>query len=152
MKTTTQIARQLRESHFGASHTGSSLKQNIEGINWIQANTKVKDLNTIAVLVFHINYYIDAVLGVLEGKPLTARDKYSYNMPEIKNEQEWEQLKEKAFNQVEELAKSIEKLPNEKLHEMFVKEAYGTYFRNLTGLIEHSYYHIGQLGIIRKLI
>jgi hypothetical protein len=34
----------------------------------------------------------------------------------------------------------------------FVDEQYGTYLRNIDGVIEHSYYHLGQISMLRKLI
>lgn len=40
----------------------------------------------------------------------------------------------------------------EKLNLPFVNEKYGTYLRNIDGLIEHSYYHLGQITLIKKLI
>jgi hypothetical protein len=32
-----------------------------------------------------------------------------------------------------------------KLDEVFVDEKYGTYQRNIDGMIEHAYYHLGRL-------
>ena len=49
-----------------------------------QANTKLYNLNTIATLVFHINYYVTAVTKVLQGASLNASDKFSFDLPEIK--------------------------------------------------------------------
>ncbi|MEM8891667.1 MAG: DUF1572 domain-containing protein, partial [Bacteroidota bacterium] len=40
----------------------------------------------------------------------------------------------------------------EKYKEGFVDEKYGTYRRNIDGMIEHCYYHLGQISIIRKMI
>jgi hypothetical protein len=36
--------------------------------------------------------------------------------------------------------------------EPFVDEKYGTLLRNIEGVIEHSYYHLGQIALIRKMI
>lgn len=43
-------------------------------------------------------------------------------------------------------------MPDQKLEEVFVEEKYGTYLRNIEGVIEHSYYHLGQISLIKKLI
>ena len=43
-------------------------------------------------------------------------------------------------------------MPDTKLEEPFVDEKYGTYLRNIEAVIEHSYYHLGQISLIRKLI
>lgn len=34
----------------------------------------------------------------------------------------------------------------------FVKQEYGTYLRNIEAQIEHSYYHLGQISLIKKMI
>jgi len=38
------------------------------------------------------------------------------------------------------------------LDQTFVKEDYGTYYKNITGVIEHGYYHLGQISLIKKLL
>lgn len=60
-----QIAKHFRDVHFGGNWTSVNLKDTLADINWQQATTKVHDLNTIAVLVFHVNYYVSPVLKVL---------------------------------------------------------------------------------------
>ena len=46
----------------------------------------------------------------------------------------------------------IEQLADEKLDSSFVDEKYGTYQRNIEGMIEHSYYHLGQIVLIKKVL
>ena len=65
MNLSQQIAKHFREVHFGGNWTSVNLKDSLAGINWQQAATKVHSFNTIATLVFHINYYISEVLKVL---------------------------------------------------------------------------------------
>src|SRR5437870_3549948 len=117
MNLTQQIARHLREVHFGGNWTASNLKDNLAGINWQQATTQVYSFNTIASLVFHMNYYVSAVLKVLEGGPLDASDKLSFDMPPIKSEQDWQRLLDKTWTDAENFAALIEVLPDEKLGE-----------------------------------
>ena len=44
------------------------------------------------------------------------------------------------------------KVPDEKLDEPFVKEQYGSCRRNIEGMIEYCYYHLGQISLIKKLL
>ena len=81
MKLTEQIAKQFRDLHFGGNWTSVNLKDTLANVDWQQAIMKVHSLNTIAVLVYHTNYYVDAVLKVLEGAPLNAHDKFSFVLP-----------------------------------------------------------------------
>jgi hypothetical protein len=39
-----------------------------------------------------------------------------------------------------------------KLTESFVEEKYGTYYRNIDAMIEHSYYHLGQIVLLKKIL
>ena len=152
MNTTQQIAKHFREIHFGGNWTASNLKDHLAGVTWQQATTKVYDFNTIATLVYHINYYVSAVLKVLEGGPLTASDKYSFDVPLIKSEEDWQQLVHKTFAEAESFALLVEQLPENKLWEDFSDQKYGNYYRNLHGIIEHSHYHLGQLVLIKKIV
>ncbi len=83
MTLTRQIAKQFREVYFGGNRTAVNLKDTLSGITWQQAITKVYDLNSIAAWVFHINYYVNPVSKVLQGEPLNAGDKFSFDVPEI---------------------------------------------------------------------
>lgn len=151
-KTPKQIAKHFRTLVFGGNSTGVCLKDVLEDVNWLQATTSVHKLNTIAVLVFHIHYYIVAVRDVLKGKPLNAHDKYSFDAPPITSEAEWQQLVSRVFADVEATTLLIEALPEEQLWEDFVLEKYGNYYRNLHGVIEHSHYHLGQISLIKKIL
>ncbi|MGB5320785.1 DUF1572 domain-containing protein [Lutimonas sp.] len=147
-----QIARHIRELHFGENWTDVSLKTLVEDLNWKEANVKVYDFNTIASLVFHINYYINAVLKVLQNEPLDARDQYSFNLPPINSKKDWDLLLSKTWKEAEEFAKLIEKLSDQELWTIMLDEKYGSYFRNFQGIIEHSHYHMGQIALIKKII
>jgi len=152
MSLTAQIAKHFREIHFGGNWTTSNLKDNLSDVTWQQATTKVDSLNTIAALTYHINYYVSAVLKVLQGEILEAHDKFSFDVPVIQSQQDWEKLLNKVWADAENFANLVEQLPDEKLNEYLADEKYGNYFRNLHGIIEHSHYHLGQIVIIKKMI
>src|SRR4030095_11965319 len=152
MNLTAQIAKHFRDVHLGENWTSVNLKQTLADVTWQQAITKVYSLNTIATLVFHINYYVSAVLKVLQGGPLDAHDKYSFDLPPIQSKEDWENLLNKMWTEAESFAMLVEKLPESKLRETFSDEKYGTYYRNLHGIIEHTHYHLGQIVLIKKIL
>lgn len=152
MNTSQLIAKNLRDLYYGKNWTGVNLTDTLKDISWQEAIARKDDLNTIAMLVFHINYYVDAVLNVLKGDPLKASDKYSFDLPPVTSEEEWQKLVAYVFTQGEGLAAEIEKLDDSRLPQVFADEKYGTYFRNLIGVIEHAHYHLGQIVIIKKMI
>jgi uncharacterized damage-inducible protein DinB len=152
MSITKYIAKHLREIYFGGNWTTSNLKDTISDITWQQATQKVYDFNTIATLTFHTTYYVAALLKVLQGGPLDAKDALSFVHPEINTQQDWEQLLNKAWIDAEAAAMLIENMPDIKLHENFTDEKYGNYYRNIHGMIEHMHYHLGQIVLIKKII
>jgi len=152
MNLTTQIAKHFRDVHFGGNWTSVNLKEALAGVNWQQATTKIYSLNTIATLVFHINYYVSAVTEVLQGEPLTAHDKYSFDLPPIESQEDWEKLLNKTWSDAETFVKLIEQLPESKLGETFSDEKYGNYYRNIHGIVEHTHYHLGQIVLIKKIL
>ncbi len=152
MNTPKQIAQHFREVHFGGNWTFVNLKDTLSDVTWLEATTKCQDFNTIASLFFHINYYVNPVAKVLQGEPLNASDKFSFDCPRITSQEEWENLVQKALDEAERFAQKIEKLEESKLYEVFTEEKYGNYFRNLFGIIEHTHYHLGQIVLMKKLI
>ncbi|MBK7407497.1 MAG: DUF1572 domain-containing protein [Saprospirales bacterium] len=153
MKLTTQIANRFREVILnGTWVANTNFRDQLTGLTWEQATKKVGSLNTIAALTFHIHYYIAGVLNVLRGGSLDIRDKYSFDLPLIQSQEDWEKLRNTLWSDAEEFANRVEKMPADRLQEVFVEEKYGTYQRNLDGMIEHGYYHLGQIVLIKKLV
>ncbi len=105
MNLTDQRAKHLREVYFGGNWTSTSLKENLEDVTWQQATTKIYSLNTIAALVYHVNYYVSAVLKVLQGGTLDAHDKFSFDHPPILSREDWEKLPDKTWTDAENLAR-----------------------------------------------
>jgi hypothetical protein len=152
MTTTKQIAKLLRDVFFGGNWTAVNLKDTLADVTWEHAVTNVHNLNTIAALVFHINYYVNPVLKVLQGGTLLASDKFSFDLPPITSEEDWKKLVNKAFTEAELFAAQVETVDDNKLFEDFSDPKYGNYFRNLFGIIEHTHYHLGQIVLIKKII
>jgi len=109
-------------------------------------------LNTIASLTFHVNYYLAGIINFFKGGGLEIRDKYSFDIPPIESETDWERLMNEFIVNSEVFVKEVANLTDSKLDEPFVDEKYGTYLRNIEGVIEHSYYHLGQISLIKKMI
>lgn len=152
MNLTAQIAKHFRDVHFGGNWTSVNLKETLADVTWQQATTKVDSFNTIATLVFHMNYYVSAVLKVIQGEPLNAHDKFSFDLPPILSKEAWENLLNRTWTDAENFAGLIEQLPESKLAEPFSDGKYGNYYRNIHGIIEHVHYHLGQIVLIKKML
>lgn len=152
MKFTQQIAKHFRELYFGGNWTSVNLKESLADVNWMEATRKVYSFNTIAIVVYHTNYYVSAVSKVLQGERLDASDKYSFDLPPIQSQEDWDKLLNKTWDDAENFAALVEQLPQNKLGETFADEKYGNYYRNIHGVIEHTHYHLGQIVLIKKLL
>ncbi|MES2837296.1 MAG: DUF1572 domain-containing protein [Bacteroidota bacterium] len=153
MNNTITLANRLKEVLTeGKWITGTNYKEQIENLNWKDAIKSIDDLNSIAKLIFHIHYYIQGVNIVLEGGLLDIKDKYSFDAPTIESEKDWMDLKDKFCFDAEKLIQLVEEMPEQKLTEYFADEKYGNYHRNIDIMIEHSYYHLGQILLIKKLL
>jgi len=147
-----QLAKHVREVFFGGNWTSVNVKQTLSDIDWKMATKKTNEINTISVLVFHIGYYIKAVLKVFQGGSLDAHDKYSFDLPPITKEEEWQKLIETTLADAEELAKEVEKLNDQELSSDLAGPKYGSKYKNIMGLIEHTHYHLGQIALLKKII
>lgn len=152
MLTTHQLAKHFRDVHFGGNWTDVNLKDTLAGVSWQQATTQVHGLNTIATLVFHINYYVNPMLKVLQGEALVASDKFSFDLPPITGDDDWQRLVDKALTEAEAFAQQVEQLDDAKLFDDFADPKYGSCYRNLLGVIEHTHYHLGQISLIKKIL
>ncbi|WEK68997.1 MAG: DUF1572 family protein [Candidatus Chryseobacterium colombiense] len=153
MSSTSQLAKRFREVLLdGLWIANTNFKDQLSDVTWEQATTKIGSLNTIAMLTFHINYYIAGLVNVFEGGDLEIRDKYSFDLPSIQSQEEWEELLNKLWMDSEKFAALLEQMPDSKMNEVFVDEKYGTYLRNIDGMIEHAYYHLGQIILIKRLL
>lgn len=132
------------------AHT--NFKAQITSVTWEQATQKIGNLNTIAILTFHVCYYLKGLQNVFEGGTLDIKDKFSFDMPDINSEADWNALVIEFLITAEKFISYVDSMDETMLNGPFVKEEYGTYLRNIEAQIEHSYYHLGQISLIKKLL
>jgi hypothetical protein len=147
-----QISNQVREVLLNGTWVATNYNLQLSDVDWKQATSKVADLNTIAALTFHIDYYLDGLNRVFQGGSLDIRDQYSYDAPEITFEEDWERRKHNLLKDAETFANLVEKMTEEELMAPFVEDKYGNNYVNIQAMIEHCYYHLGQIVLIKKLL
>jgi len=148
-----QTANRFREVILnGTWIANTNFKDQLDDLNYVIATTKIDSFNTIAVLAQHIHYYINGINNVFKGGNLEIRDKYSFGFAPIESQEQWTDFLAQFWNDAEAFASSVEQLSNEQLHEAFVDEKYGNYLRNIDAMIEHSYYHLGQIVLLKKML
>lgn len=146
------IATRLQEVLLdGRWIANTNYREQLQGTPWEQAVLQTGNLNTIAALAYHINYYLAGLLQVLDGGELEISDEYSFDLPPIKSQADWEHLVQTFLENAQRFVQQIAQLPDKQLDQPFVREQYGTWLRNIEGVIEHSYYHLGQIVLINKM-
>lgn len=153
MESPRQLARRCRELFLhGRWIANTNYREALEALRWEDATRKIGPHNSIAALTFHLGYYLGGVNQVFAGGELEIRDQYSFDIPEIRSAEDWRRLRDELYERAERFAAHVEALPEEQLDDIFVKEAYGTYRRNIEAMIEHGYYHLGQVVLLGKLM
>ena len=148
-----QIANRFREVILnGTWIANTNFKDQLVDLDWQIAIKKIDSLNTIADFAQHIHYYISGIQNVFNGGTLDIKDQYSFNFPPIESQEQWNLFLEKFWNDAEEFARKVELMSDEKLNSVFVDEKYGSFKRNIEAMIEHSYYHLGQIVLIKKML
>ena len=152
MELTHLIAKQARDVISGGNWTSVNLRDTLAGISWQQATQQIPGFNSIAILVYHMHYYMKVVHTVMEGGPLDAKDKLSFDLPSVNSEEDWNKLLDMVWKNAAHFADAIEKMPAEKLATDFADGKYGSWYRNLHGIIEHTHYHLGQIVLLKKMM
>ncbi len=146
------IASRLREVLLNGRWIAyTNYREQIQSVNWQQATQKIGNLNTIAALTYHINYYLAGLLKAFENGKLEISDKYSFDLPPITSETDWNELVTDFLSNSEKFADRVEQMDDQQFDKPFIDEKYGTFLRNIEGVIEHSYYHLGQITLLKKL-
>lgn len=146
------IAKQLHDAYYGVNWTWSNVKEVLADVTWQEANKQVYGCNSIASLVYHFSYYIPQQLAVLNGGALEGNDKASFECPTIQSAQDWQDILNKIFAHVDEMVAKLQTLDDAVWANDFVDKKYGSYYRNISGMIEHVHYHLGQVVILKKVI
>lgn len=108
--------------------------------------------NSIAMLAHHIKFYNEAVLlRVVKDNRAVNYDANGFDVPELKTEADWLQLKEATLSSFTNLADKALAMPEEQLFEL-TPSGIVTFYKTLHGVTEHAYYHMGQMVVIKKMI
>ncbi|MFM7017107.1 MAG: DinB family protein [Bacteroidota bacterium] len=153
MNNSQNLSSKIKEVYLeGKWIANTNLKDALSDVEFDTAMHVYKKLNSIAALTFHLNYYLEGLLFYIQEGELTMHDSFSFAINENMNEQEWEELKQKLFSNALEFSKIIAGWSEAQLQEDFYQNQYGSWQRGVEGVVEHGYYHLGQIVLIKKLI
>lgn len=153
MNESQQLANRFREVILnGTWVANTNYRHQLEATDRQTATTTVEPLpNSIAVLAQHIHYYIRGVNHAFATGQLEIRDKYSFDFAPVTSDEQWQAFLTTFWDEAEQYAVTVAQLTDEQLDSAFINEQYGSYRRNIDAMIEHCYYHLGQIVLLRKL-
>jgi hypothetical protein len=152
MKITDRMADHAHGIFFGGNWTSVTLQDILTDLTFEEATKQVHQLNTIASLTYHVGYFVHELQKMINGAPLEAKDKLSWEGPEVNSEATWQQLREEVLGNAAHLVTAIRSMPENRTWEFLGDEKYGDFYYNIHGIIEHSHYHLGQMAVIKKMI
>ena len=137
----------------------------MEGGNWTDVNLAdtIKDVsveeatkrtagspNTIASLLHHLAYWNRVMIQRINGVKVEVPDINGFDVPDLKTDQDWGNLKADLNTSAHELADAIRNFDLERIAEPIVP-GYSSAYKNLQGTVKHIHYHLGQIVILKKL-
>jgi uncharacterized damage-inducible protein DinB len=153
MSRTQDLSDRLRELFLtGKWVANTNYQALLSEVSWLQARSVYSNLNSIAQLTYHVNYYLDGLLRAFDTGVLDISDRYSFDLPPIESEMDWELLRASLLANASRFAEKVASMEDSWLEAPFIDPRYGTVLRNLEGVLEHSYYHLGQIRLIKKLL
>ena len=153
MPRTQDLSDRLRELFLTGKWVANTNYQSLlSEVSWLQARSVYSNLNSIAQLTYHVNYYLDGLLRAFDSGVLDISDRYSFDLPPIESEMNWEFLRASFLANANRFAEKVASMEDSWLEGPFIDPRYGTVLRNVEGVLEHSYYHLGQMRLIKKLL
>lgn len=148
-----RLAKRLREVFIdGKWIANTNYQEQLMALDWQVATRSLGNANSIAMLSYHIHYYVAGILSAYQTGKLEIRDQYSFDMKPIHSKEDWEMFVFEFLKNANEFILLVESQEESWLEQAFFDEKYGSTERNIEGMIEHCYYHLGQISLLRKLI
>ncbi len=143
----------LKEYFEGEPWYGVAIMNTLEALDWEKVNERPMNLKSIAVFVQHLINWRIFVVKKLEGDAaydIKIDSVEDWTPIHIKNEMEWEQLKNALRQTQFDMVRILER-SNEQLLEKKVPGKAYDFESLLVGISQHDIYHSGQIALLNSL-
>ncbi len=134
---------------------GNSLVEALRDVTPKMAEKRVSsNSHSIAEIVYHLTTWRIFAVRKLQGDvefDITTKDKDWKKFP-IVDEFEWEALQMELSLSQEELITELQKLTSDAFLETYVPGREYSYYTLVHGVMHHDIYHVGQIGLIKKVL
>lgn len=149
-----QLIAQLQNAFNGSPWYGDAILQRLTAIDYRKVNTSLAASNSIAMLVKHIVNWRIFVLKKLAGDiefDIVLNDINDWTAISIQSEKEWVDLIAELQTTQDNIIKLLRKKDDAFLKTTVPNRTY-TFEHMIEGIIQHDIYHLGQIGLLDRLI
>lgn len=149
-----RIADQLRRAFQGKAWHGPSITDLLADVTAQQASLHpVARGHSIWELVLHIEVWANAAAQATQGVRMAKIVGTPEDWPSVTaaSAQEWEAVTKRLFATCERLSDAIEQFGDARLSEIVPGRQYDFYYL-FHGIVQHSLYHAGQIGLLKKAL
>jgi uncharacterized damage-inducible protein DinB len=147
------LIRQLAEFNDGEPWIDETFSKKLTGLTEAQAFTRpYPEVHSVAELVSHLLEWRLSVLSILKGgaRTVTMDSPLNWKDNDMLRQEGWEMLKEKFYQSQQRLITFLTVQSDSWLHQTD-REGH-TYLYYAEGLVHHDMYHLGQMGLVIKMI
>lgn len=149
MRLTEGLLDQLNRAYGGEAWHGPALRNLLDGISEAHARQRpIRAGHSVIELIAHIGTWMDAVARRLGGnvvKSSTVED-----WPDVSN-MSWAKALEQLDRTQSRLCDAVARLGTEDLEKPVPGEKHSIY-GEILGVLQHTVYHAGQIGILKKAL
>lgn len=152
MKFTDLIADNILQVYEGNNWTEVSMAGTINDVTVKEAMVQTHaSRNSIAAIVHHLQFWNDIIIQRLQGLSPEIPAANGFDLGVLASEDEWQQLIEKTHQSFIALADTVKHFPEDQLADR-TADGKSTYHKIMQGIVEHAYYHLGQIVILKHIV
>lgn len=146
-----RILDQLRRAWSGNAWHGPAVRELLDEVDATLAFRRpAAGSHSIAEIVMHILTWEDVVRRRLDGETIVSLpEDQDWPRPPEGTAEGWQAVRRRAEEAHRRLEDAIAKLPEARLEERVSGKDYTVYVM-LHGIVQHTLYHAGQIGLLRK--
>jgi len=147
------LTRQLSEVIDGEPWVDETFSKKLSGLTEEQAFTRpLPSVHSVAELVSHLLEWRISVLSILKGgsRTITMDSSANWKDNDSLRQEGWDILKEKFFKSQQDIITFLDQQNDDYLEQMDKEQHSYLYYAE--GLIHHDMYHLGQIGLVIKML
>lgn len=150
MNESNRLARELEKALEGDAWHGPAWREVLKGVTREAALQRpIPGAHTIAEIVLHATTWHEVVRRRLLGETPDVADSEDWPAVDLPTGDAWAATVGRLLETGQALRETIDRFPPERLHESRPR-LNDTWYELVSGELQHTLYHLGQVGLLRK--